>query len=120
VKSGAGGLLDIELCIQAGTILTGQNTPVNPKAMISPLLKSSWLDTETATLFDEALTLYALLLHLKRVATGETAQMDKSGLGLERVLLDRSGSPDIATLLSRLAELRTRSAKAVAARLDVP
>ena len=46
IKLGRGGMQDIELCLQAGKVLTPGVAPVAPRAMIPPLVAAGWLTAQ--------------------------------------------------------------------------
>ncbi len=102
VKNGAGGLMDVELLLQAGGLLKG----ANPGLRAPDLAMSGWLSTAKATQVKAALSLYQNVQQVSRLAVQGEFDPTIAGTGASQLLARTSGYESIGGLEKVLDETR--------------
>ncbi len=102
VKFGAGRLMDIELLLQAGMLITGETVVQRPTDMAHALAKNGWLKASELTEIKDALGLYAILQQIGRLAVEGGFSPEKAGRGVMSLVLKATGKADIDALLIAL------------------
>ncbi|HIP23875.1 MAG TPA: bifunctional [glutamine synthetase] adenylyltransferase/[glutamine synthetase]-adenylyl-L-tyrosine phosphorylase [Rhodobacteraceae bacterium] len=116
VKTGAGGLMDVELLLQAGGLLKG----ANPGLSAPDLAMSGWLSLGEAALVNAALGLYQKVQQVSRLAVQGAFNPANSGTGAARLLARTCGFENIAELEKALDETRTAMAGLIEHKLSGP
>ena len=100
VKNRAGGLMDVELMVQAGGLIAG----AKPGQNVIDLARAGWLDDAEIGQIEAALSLYHSIQHVSRLAVQGVFDADTSGSGVVHLMAKHCGEPDIKTLETRLDE----------------
>ncbi len=114
VKAGPGRLLDMDLYLQAGALVTELREVVAPREMIAGLEASGFLSAVDATVISEAYMVFSTVQHLARVALDGALVPEELGAGFAEVLCSALGEKDLAAVEARLVS----DACAVAAVID--
>ena len=121
VKNGPGRMLDIELLLQTGKVLTpGLEGIVAPREMIAPLAEAGWLEEAQAKVLDDALGRMSAIQQVARLSLEGELTQERAGPGLSQLLarVSEVETPDeIAPCLDRLAEA---AAEIISGRLEAP
>ncbi len=102
VKNGAGGLMDIELLVQAGGLIMGSV----PGQGGADLARAGWLTKDEGDLVVEALELYHAVQQISRLAVPGVFSPAQAGEGAVRLLLRVTASVDVAALEQKLMATR--------------
>jgi len=102
VKNGAGGLMDVELLLQAGGLIGG----AKPGLQANGLAMSGWLNDEETGQIIRALSLYQRVQQVSRLAVQGVFDPSKSGTGAAMLLARTCGFDDISALENALDETR--------------
>ena len=114
VKNGAGGLMDVELLLQAGGLISGAAAGLRA----NELAGAGWLsDAETAQVMP-ALSLYQKVQQVSRLAVQGVFNPAQSGTGVAQLLARTCGYETIDELEKALDETRCEMAKFIAQKLD--
>ncbi len=116
LKAGPGRMLNIELILQMGKVLTPGIAAVAPREMIAPLVEAGWLSAPDGTVLDSTLTHLSAIQQLTRLALEGTYDPGKGGPGLAGLLAKATGQTDVDHLLKTLTD-QTEAAAAVIDRL---
>jgi len=118
VKQGAGRMLDIELVLQAGRVLTPQVTARAPRGMIPGLIGAGYLDAGQGADLARALTRLATIQQITRLALGEGFDPARAGPGLTALVCRMTGARDLDDLAALLAADRDAAIAVVAGLLE--
>ena len=117
VKHGPGRLLDIELFLQAGTLINGASASRGETNQISVLVASGWLEESDGETLLEHMRILQAVQHVTRLI-GKGFSPDKaSGVQLS-LLLNATGIGDLQTLQHKLTNNSTWAHSVVAERLQ--
>jgi len=111
VKSGPGGLLDLELLVQTGLLCEQILDVLNPIEALSRLEASGFLSAGEVDILRKAFALRQSLQQVLRLVSEGRFEPEQADIGVQNMVLDRAGFGDFASLE---AELRA-SAKMCAA-----
>ncbi|MBL1438001.1 MAG: bifunctional [glutamine synthetase] adenylyltransferase/[glutamine synthetase]-adenylyl-L-tyrosine phosphorylase [Rhodobacteraceae bacterium] len=114
VKNGAGGLMDIELLLQAGGLIFG----AKPGLQTSELAVSGWFSKQETARIVQVLSLYQKVQQVSRLAVQGVFDPAKSGVGATQVLARTCGYKNISELENALDEMRVEMASFVAKKLE--
>ena len=114
VKNGAGGLMDIELLVQAGALIAG----AKPGQKVSALAGVGWLNTADTAQIKEALSLYHCVQQISRLAVSGSFDPATSGLGAAQLLAKSCQKSDIEALEAALNATRTEMATLIEHKLE--
>ncbi|MCF6272566.1 MAG: glutamine-synthetase adenylyltransferase [Rhodobacteraceae bacterium] len=103
VKYGAGGLMDVELLIQAGGLIAG----ARPGQRVENLAKAGWLDSGEATAVVAALRLFHGVQQVRRLAVEGVFDPAKAGQGAVQLLLRTTGMATMERLENTLDDVRS-------------
>ena len=103
VKLGPGRMLDIELLVQAGALITNLTNFNSPRDCIRRLAGVGWLTTADAIVLTETLDLFAAVQQVLRLALTGPFQPAGTGRGLWQLLFDVTGAVTPAALEASLA-----------------
>lgn len=117
IKNGAGGLMDIELFLQAGGLILGGQSGRRTQ----DLARNGWLTPENAHKVVHGLHLYHTLMQVSRLALKEGFDAKKAGAGTGQLLARSCGLPDVIALDKTIDETRAEMAGIIAKKLgDYP
>jgi glutamate-ammonia-ligase adenylyltransferase len=119
VKEGPGGMQDIELLSQAGTLIAGR-AERRPSAQLAAAADAGWLDAAEAGALREAHALYASVNQSGRLLTDAALDAEEVGVAGRAFLAEQAGAPDAATLAERLDAARAEARAILDARLPAP
>ncbi len=102
VKNGAGGLMDIELLVQAGGLIMG----AKPGQTAKELARAGWLTRDELAQITAALGLYQSVQQISRLAVRGVFDVEKAGSGAAELLIRITGSESLEQLEDRLAETK--------------
>jgi len=102
VKNGAGGLMDVELLLQAGGLITGAHRGLRTHRLAMP----GWMGAEDTAQITRALSLYQRVQQVSRLAVQGIFDPQTSGTGAAQLLARTSGYDDICALEKALDETR--------------
>ena len=109
VKSGRGRLLDMDLYLQAGALVTGLRGVASPGDMIEALVGNGFLAASEAETMAAANEMFSTIQHLARVAIEGPLRREDMGEGFAALLLEAIGAPDLdaaeAGIVARAAEI---------------
>lgn len=114
VKNGAGGLMDIELLLQAGGLIYG----AKPGLKTVDLAVLGWFAKPEVARLVQVLSLYQKVQQVSRLAVQGVFDPAKSGIGAAQVLARTCGYADILELENALDETRLEMANFVAQKLE--
>ena len=115
VKSGPGRLMEVELLIQTGAIITGLCQGISAPDLIPPLADAGWLSAEEAETLSRALSLYAAVQQVARyVGQGFDPSTQK---GAAALVLAQAGFANLPALQTALTTAYRDCDAIVAARL---
>lgn len=120
VKLGPGRMMDIELLAQTGALIHGFTRSQKPRRMLGRLLKQGWLAPDEAATLEQALSRFAAVQQILRLASDRTVDPTAAGQGLTQLLLAAAGSVDLDELRATLAAEAAASAAIIARRLTAP
>jgi glutamate-ammonia-ligase adenylyltransferase len=120
LKLAEGGLLDIELAVQAGILIHGLTGLRAPRLAAAALAERGWLSSDQAATLVEAHELALALQHIERVALDRPFSPDTAGPGLKAAMARAAGEADFAATEDRLRRAQAAAAKAVAEVLGRP
>lgn len=103
VKNGAGGLMDVELLVQAGGLIAGAQAGKK----VGDLAGVGWLDEGETHRVLVALSLYHTVQQVSRLAVQGPFDPAKSGIGAAELLARACEAPDIAALEKTLDQTRS-------------
>ena len=106
VKNGAGGLMDLELLLQAGGLIAG----AKPGLRAAGLAAAGWLSAEEIASITKVLSLYHKVQQVSRLAVQGVFDPLKSGTGAAQLLAHTCGIEDIAKLETALDAARLEMA----------
>ncbi len=112
VKNGPGGLMDIELLLQAGGLVSGAETGLRAVDMAK-----HWLPEPEAAPVVAALELYQSIQQTSRLAVQGVFDPDTAGLGATRLLLRTCGMNSIGELEKALDDTRAAMANFIGQKL---
>ncbi|MEM7614102.1 MAG: DUF294 nucleotidyltransferase-like domain-containing protein [Pseudomonadota bacterium] len=110
LKDGAGRILDIELLLQTGRMLTPGVQAVSPTQMIAGLAGAGWLARDQADHLRSHLGQLMTVQQITRLALDGPYDPQKGGPGLAQFLAEAAGCSDIEALGARLAADSTKAA----------
>jgi glutamate-ammonia-ligase adenylyltransferase len=113
LKHAAGGLLEIELALQAGLLIEGQPGWHAAPEAAEALVACGWLDPDRATALTDAHALGLALQQVERVALDRPFDPAAAGPGLRAAMARAAGAPDFEAAESALVQARARAAAAV-------
>ncbi|MHA3913565.1 bifunctional [glutamine synthetase] adenylyltransferase/[glutamine synthetase]-adenylyl-L-tyrosine phosphorylase [Halovulum sp. GXIMD14793] len=116
VKLGPGRMLDIELLLQAGALLSGGMSQ-SPRDMAAALAKSSWLDASDAGGLSAALELYTAVQQIARLCLGGRIEAGRTGRGLWQLLCHATDHPSAEALQAALADAAARAGDIITRRI---
>ncbi|QPH53634.1 glutamine-synthetase adenylyltransferase [Pontivivens ytuae] len=102
VKQGRGRLLDLDLFLQAGVLLTPLGDAPLGHDAVERLHEAGWLNAGERDVLAEARTLMGCVQALGRVAVNGPFRPETDGPGLAQVLLRQTGTTSIPVLEERL------------------
>lgn len=102
IKSGAGGLMDLELLVQAGGLISG----AKPGQNVVDLARAGWLDASESEQVCAALKLYHDIQQASRLSVQGSFDPANMRSGPAQLLARVGGMADIAALESALVESR--------------
>jgi len=102
VKNGAGGLMDLELLVQAGGLISG----AKPGQKVAALAGAGWLAQAETARIEKALSLYHCVQQISRLAVSGTFDPETAGLGAAQLLARACGKPDIDAVARALRTAR--------------
>ncbi|NOR63014.1 MAG: bifunctional [glutamine synthetase] adenylyltransferase/[glutamine synthetase]-adenylyl-L-tyrosine phosphorylase [Rhodobacteraceae bacterium] len=114
VKNGAGGLMDVELLLQAGGLLKG----VNPGLPAHDLANCGWLTPNEAAPVKAALSLYQKVQQVSRLAVQGQFDPAISGTGAAQLLARTCGFEHIAEIEKALDATRDAMADLIEHKLS--
>ncbi len=117
-KQGPGGLLDIDLFVQTGALMSNLHGVHTPARMITDLAGCNWLEQAEATTLTKARRDLSLLQLVGRLVSGEAFDTEGLGEGAKRLLLSLAQADTLDDLLARIAQDRTDSAAIITTRLE--
>ena len=115
-KDGAGGLLDIELLVQTGRLLSGDTGPARVTAALPRLAAAGWLAETEATALAEAYATLAAVQQMTRLI-GPDAPLAAGSRAVEAAFARATGISGLDALGTRLAEHRSTAAAIIDKRL---
>ncbi len=117
VKIGAGGLMDVELLLQAGGLIKGAQAGLRA----ADLAAAGWLTAEETHRVTRALSLYQKVQQVSRLAVQGVFDPAKSGTGAAALLARTCGYESIAALETALDAARHEMANLIENKLaDTP
>ncbi len=116
VKNGAGGLMDLELLLQAGGLMAGAQAGLRA----SELASAEWLSAKDAAQVMRVLSLYQKVQQVSRLAVQGVFNPAISGTGAAQLLARTCGFEDITMLENALDVARVEMASFVAQKLEEP
>ena len=116
VKNGAGGLMDLELLLQAGGLIAGAQAGLRA----SELAGAGWLPIKDAAEVMRVISLYQKVQQVSRLAVQGVFDPAISGTGAAQLLARSCGYKDIKTLENALDAARMKMAGFVAKKLEEP
>jgi len=117
VKLGRGRLLDIELMLQAGALLHGIIGKRAAPAMARALKRNGWLSAEDVSAIEAALTLFAAVQQIGRLAIDGRLDPARAGVGVMELLCRVTETDSPEALASRLAAVQAQMASLIDERL---
>jgi glutamate-ammonia-ligase adenylyltransferase len=105
VKQRPGGLMDIELALQAGLLATRLRGPRAPREAVKPLIAAGYLAPDEGAVLADALKLQTCVQQHARLALAGAFTPEAAGQGLIEALTRAAGLPDLAALAARLDRL---------------
>ncbi len=109
VKNGAGGLMDVELLLQAGGLIAG----AKPGLRAVDLAAAGWLSAPEVAQVRAAVTLYQNVQQVSRLAVQGVFDPATAGSGAARLLAQSCGFTDIAALKTALDDTRQAMANLI-------
>lgn len=94
VKNGAGGLMDVELLVQAGGLMRG----AKPGQKVAALARAGWFDAGETARIEAALSLYHCVQQISRLAVNGVFDSETAGLGAAQLLAKSCGEANIDAL----------------------
>ncbi|MEM9642192.1 MAG: bifunctional [glutamine synthetase] adenylyltransferase/[glutamine synthetase]-adenylyl-L-tyrosine phosphorylase [Pseudomonadota bacterium] len=113
LKDGRGGILDIELLLQAGRLLTPSVTAVAPLSMVAELQAAGWITAAQSAALADHLGRLLAVQQVTRLALDGAYDPERGGPGLAALLADVTGFGDIDALERALISGRDRAASIV-------
>ncbi|GIX14787.1 MAG: glutamate-ammonia-ligase adenylyltransferase [Paracoccaceae bacterium] len=120
VKHRPGGMMDIELLVQAGILVCGLAGLRAPLRALPKLAEHGFLTAEEAGALAAALELQTVVQHYARLAVAGRFSPEAAGKGLVQALTRACGARDLPALAERLAAVTDRARAIVDARLGAP
>lgn len=114
VKNGTGGLMDVELLVQAGGLIAG----ARPGQKVADLAGAGWLHADELAQITKALGLYHTTQQATRLAVQSVFDPQKSGSGVAQLLARLTGMKDIGALKSALDASRAQMADIITKKLQ--
>ena len=115
VKSGPGRLMEVELLVQTGAIITGLCQGISAPDLIPPLVDAGWFSEDEAEILSRALSLYAAVQQVARyVGQGFDPSTQK---GAAALVLAQAGFANLPALETALITAYRNCGAIVAARL---
>ncbi|WP_316013192.1 glutamine-synthetase adenylyltransferase [Roseobacter sp. HKCCA0434] len=108
VKEGPGRLLDIDLYLQMGHLLSGASAPT-----VAALREVGWLSDDDAETLSDARNLMRCVQAIARVALEPGHDPIEAGPGFSEVLLQHVHEPDLVTLQAQLADCARAAARLI-------
>jgi glutamate-ammonia-ligase adenylyltransferase len=115
LKLAEGGLLDIELAVQAGVLIQGLHGMRAPRLAAAALAERGWLSPGQAAAMVEAHELGLALQQIERVALDRPFAPETAGPGLRAAMARAAGEEDFAATEVRLRQAQAAAAAAVTA-----
>ena len=113
LKQAEGGLLDIELAVQAGLLITGQCGLRAPREAVPALVTRGWLTAVQGEALRGAHDLGMALQQIERVALERPFSPQGAGPGLRAAMARAAGAPDFEAAESWLAAAQAEAAAVV-------
>ena len=117
VKLGRGRLLDIELMLQAGALIHGIIGKRAAPAMARALRRADWLTVTELDQIEAALTLFAAVQQIGRLAIDGRLDPARAGLGVMELLCRVTETSNAKALASRLVVVQAQMRGLIDARL---
>ncbi|MGB0498625.1 MAG: bifunctional [glutamine synthetase] adenylyltransferase/[glutamine synthetase]-adenylyl-L-tyrosine phosphorylase [Rubricella sp.] len=117
LKQGPGRLLDIDLCIQAGLLLSRVDGPDPDESPLARLARAGWLSPGGVEALGVARDLMLHVQAVTRVAVDGRFAPERAGAGLRAVLLRDTGCASLDALTERLRCVQADAAAAIGDRL---
>ena len=117
MKTGAGHMLDIELLLQTGRVLTPAVTSASPLGMIPGLVAAGWLERSEGHLLADTLGCLMAVQQITRLAVDGRYEPQSAGSGLAALLAQVTGQRDIAALARSVATETELAAQIIDRRL---
>ena len=115
LKLAEGGLLDIELAVQAGLLIAGRDGLQRVRDAAPALAAQGWLTEDEARTLVAAHELGLALQQIERVALDRAFTPETAGPGLRAAMARAAGCEDFDAAEARLAEAQTSAAAVVEA-----
>ncbi|WP_424930416.1 bifunctional [glutamine synthetase] adenylyltransferase/[glutamine synthetase]-adenylyl-L-tyrosine phosphorylase [Amaricoccus tamworthensis] len=119
-KRGSGRMMDIELLAQSGALIHNISGVRRPSAILDRLGKLGWLAREQSTFLRDCLERLGAMQQVARLASDRTIDPTTAGQGYVRLILTRTGAPDVDTLRSTLVDDARKCAEIIETRLAKP
>lgn len=124
IKSGEGGLVDVEFCAQALVLMHAHAVPSvwqrNTVRSLQALIRAGLLQPAHGDILLRAAMLWHRLMHVQRLCLkpGEKPREDIAGAGLARVLAQAAQAPDLSRAREYIAEMRAQVADVFAVLME--
>lgn len=115
LKHAEGGLLDIELAVQAGLLVAGRCGLRAPREAVPALVACGWLTAAQGEALRAAHDLGSALQQIERVALDRPFSPAAAGPGLRAAMARAAGAPDFDAAEAWLAAAQAEAAEAVGA-----
>ena len=117
LKHAEGGLMDVELALQAGLLIEGLTEPRAPAEAAPALVEAGWLDPGAAAALAGAHALGMALQQVERVALDRPFDPATAGPGLSAAMARAAGCATLAEAEAALRQAQAEAAAAVTAAL---
>ena len=102
VKKGVGRLLDLELLIQMGAVITRSIDHGSPLDLIKQLNKKSFFSLSEAKLCSEAYILYAGIQQVSRLISSQNLSVISHSVRYQTIFENYFGLSDVETLIKKV------------------
>ncbi len=117
VKNGEGRMMDLELFLQTGALLTGSLGTTSIRAHVPQLLGAGWIDASEADVIETAHKAYSAVLQITRL-TGLEPDASEAMINRVKILSSAlSDRPDGMDVVAYLTSLATKMTKIIHKRL---
>lgn len=100
MKAGRGRLMEMELALQAGVVLSGLAPPLSAREALPRLVEAGWLTAKDAGRLSAALCDFSALQHVARLV-GDGFDPDAGSTALAQIIERLTGAADLSVLKRR-------------------